>query len=300
MEIKYSRGTHKYDNQPTQHIAKDFDVFEREILSTRSDIKGIGYFAGAFSEGQHTNRVKYPELSTYRQSHLECERGFLPFDFDKFVNIEQLEKVLLFFKSYRCFIYTTHSHRDEDPRLRVVVSLSREINTAEGRILGGIFNEMLISSIGAGFTLDKCVFRNGQPIYLPPTYARVETFNGPPLGIDGFLSTDYGVPSAGGHKASFLSFETPRQKAYLEQALSHISADCDYELYRRVIWGILSSEWGCAEDVAYNWSNTCPKRFEEGTFYNLVNSFDSSREFRPTLNTVYRIAQQNGWNDFQQ
>ena len=296
MKIEYSRGTTIFDNQPTQHSAENFDAFEEEILAKRSPIKGIGYFAGAFLEGHHTNQIKYPRVSTYRQAHLEKKRGFLPFDFDKFTDEDQFFETLYFFYEYRGFAYTTHSHRPWSPRLRVVLAISRDLTSKESIAIGDMFEDMLTDVVGSGFTLDRSVFRNGQPIFVPPNYALVERFRGAPVDVDEFIPTDYEDSTAIRPRVSFLNFETPRQRAYLEKALSHISADCDYEVYRRVIWGILSSGWECAEDIAYEWSNTCPERFEEKTFYNLVNSFDSSRERRPTLNTVYKIAQQNGWN----
>jgi hypothetical protein len=298
MKIEYSRGTNIFDNQPTQHIALNFDDFQKEILGKRSKTKGIGYYSGAFAEGRHTNQTKYPGVSTFRQAHLERERRFLPFDFDGFRDEDQFFEAIYFFHEYRGFSYTTHSHLPWSPRMRVILELTRGVTSKESLALGDMFEETLEDMIGPGFNLDRSVFRNSQPIFVPPTHAQVDIFKGNPVDVDEFIPLDFWAANVRRPNTQEHNFETPRQRAYLEEALSHISADCDYELYRRVIWGILSSSWECAEDIAYNWSNTCPERFEESTFINLLNSFDSSREHRPTLNTVFKIARENGWKKY--
>ena len=88
--------------------------------------------------------------------------------------------------------------------------------------------------------------------------------------------------------------DTPRQRAMLQAQLDHISADCSYELYRDIVWAILSLCWPDAEDLARQWCETAPERFEEDDFYNVVNSHDSTRS--PTIGTIYYHARQGGWH----
>ena len=88
--------------------------------------------------------------------------------------------------------------------------------------------------------------------------------------------------------------DTPRQRATLQDQLQHISADCSYELYRDIVWAILSLCWPDAEDLARQWCETAPERFEEDDFYNVVNSHDSTRS--PTIGTIYYHARQGGWH----
>lgn len=71
--------------------------------------------------------------------------------------------------------------------------------------------------------------------------------------------------------------ETPRQIAILRDRLLCISADCSYEIYRNVVWAILSTGWGCAEQVALDWSLTALHRFEQKTFDDLVRTYDPTR-----------------------
>jgi putative DNA primase/helicase len=88
--------------------------------------------------------------------------------------------------------------------------------------------------------------------------------------------------------------DTPRQRATLQDQLQHISADCSYELYRDIVWAILSLCWPDAEDLARQWCETAPERFEEDDFYNVVNSHDSTRS--PTIGTIYYHARKGGWH----
>lgn len=95
---------------------------------------------------------------------------------------------------------------------------------------------------------------------------------------------------------SKLTFEddTPRKRALLSEWLNHISADCSYELYRNIVWSILSTGWHDAEEIADQWCQTAPERYYEAGFWNVVNSHDISRS--PTLGTVWHHAKCGGWH----
>jgi len=90
--------------------------------------------------------------------------------------------------------------------------------------------------------------------------------------------------------------ETPRQIAIIKEALGHISADCSYELWRNVIWAILSTRWQCAEDLALVWSQTAPDRFEWDAFWLVVNSYLPHHQRPISLGTVYHHARRGGWH----
>ena len=90
--------------------------------------------------------------------------------------------------------------------------------------------------------------------------------------------------------------ETPRQIAILKDALSFISADCDYETWRNMVWATLSTGWLCAEDVALAWSETAPERFDFDTFWVLSNSYIPDLPNQITAGTIWHHARQGGWN----
>jgi hypothetical protein len=90
--------------------------------------------------------------------------------------------------------------------------------------------------------------------------------------------------------------ETPRQIAIIQEALGHISSDCSYELWRNVIWAILSTRWQCAEDLALSWSQTAPDRFEWEAFWLVVNSYLPDHQRPISLGTVFHHARRGGWH----
>ena len=88
--------------------------------------------------------------------------------------------------------------------------------------------------------------------------------------------------------------ETPRQEAMLRHQLTFVDADCDYETYRNVIWGIASTGWECAYQIALDWSLTAEHRFEEHTLDALFLSYDPDRDDRITVGTIYHYSKQGG------
>ena len=90
--------------------------------------------------------------------------------------------------------------------------------------------------------------------------------------------------------------ETPRQIAIIQDALDHITADCDYERWRNFLWAILSTGWVCAEDLALAWSKTAPTRFEDDAYWELVNSYIPDHPNKITPGTIYHHARVGGWN----
>ena len=93
-----------------------------------------------------------------------------------------------------------------------------------------------------------------------------------------------------------LRLETPRQIAILKDALGFISADCDYETWRNIVWAILSTGWLCAEDLALEWSETAPERFDFDAFWALANYYVLDHQNKITLGTILHHARRGGWN----
>ena len=71
--------------------------------------------------------------------------------------------------------------------------------------------------------------------------------------------------------------DTPRQRTIFNVQLSLTSADCDYQTWRNVVWGILSTGWPDAQQIARQWSETAAHRFDEESFNRLVNSYEDHR-----------------------
>jgi hypothetical protein len=88
--------------------------------------------------------------------------------------------------------------------------------------------------------------------------------------------------------------DTPRQRARLASMLECISADCEYKIYRDVVWALLSLGWEDAPDLAEAWCLTAPDRFNEGNFTAIVNGHDPKRS--ASIGTLTYLARQGGWH----
>ncbi len=86
---------------------------------------------------------------------------------------------------------------------------------------------------------------------------------------------------------------TPAAIARVQDQLFHLSADCHYEKWRAIVWSVLSSGWSCAEQIARDWSQTAPNRYESDSFDTLVRDFDPEEGI--TLGTLSHHAKEAGW-----
>ncbi len=91
--------------------------------------------------------------------------------------------------------------------------------------------------------------------------------------------------------------ESPRQIAIIQSALQHINADCPYEIWRNVVWAVLSTNWTRAESIAESWSRTAPYRYDDDAFWLLVNSYMPNHQTPITVGTIYHYARQGGWDE---
>ena len=92
---------------------------------------------------------------------------------------------------------------------------------------------------------------------------------------------------------------TPREIAILKDQLTYIDPNCDYETWRDVVFAILSTGLPDAEDIAIDWSERSPEKFDEQAFYTLTNSYIEGRtglNGSITRGTIYHYARAGGWN----
>jgi len=316
QKINYSLGKNKFDNQPKQLFANSFNEFEKEILATRSLKKGQTFFTAAFASGSHTDCKKYPTESCYRLKRLALPRCFMPLDFDGFTTVTSYHDLIAFLAKFRGFGYETWSHKPQAPRARAVLELSRPVTANESMQIGIELEGQINQAIGPGLVkFDKSVYQLEQPVYVAPVNANSFIFSGIVLDVDEMLEKQLDTKPLNqmphqkiqGHGLDELTTrlmgkmpppdETPRQVNRLRTMLSFINADCDYEVYRRVVWGILSTDWDCAEDIAYDWSISAPDRFNQRVFNYLISGYDCNLPNRPTLGSIKFLAEDGGWRE---
>ncbi len=88
--------------------------------------------------------------------------------------------------------------------------------------------------------------------------------------------------------------DTPRNRAWVYELLGYINPDCEYEIYRNVIWGIEYIGWTDCEDIGRKWSLGVPGRFSEDAFTVIRSSFDDRRG-GITFGTLVHYAKLGGW-----
>lgn len=80
-------------------------------------------------------------------------------------------------------------------------------------------------------------------------------------------------------KNHIIVIPTPNEIANIEYLLSLIDADCSGDVYRNIIFSILSLGWGdLGIDIARKWSKTALSRWNEDYFFDLVIRYDKNHK----------------------
>ena len=105
------------DSSHTIRTAETVEQYMKMTKAKQDAIKDVGGFVGGRLKGGRRKKdcVEY--------------RTIITLDIDHAVPgvIEQIEMLY----NYRCFIYSTHKHTPENPRLRLVIILSRPVSPDE-------------------------------------------------------------------------------------------------------------------------------------------------------------------------
>lgn len=71
--------------------------------------------------------------------------------------------------------------------------------------------------------------------------------------------------------------ETPSEIERVRSMLAAIGADCHRDMWRDSIWALLSTGWSCAEQMAREWSESCPEKFVEEDLETLFRDYRHGR-----------------------
>jgi putative DNA primase/helicase len=178
--------------------------------------------------------------------------------------------------------------------------VSTKINGPDGRVAlefrcatrdGKTVQDVLPPSIHPGGTLYQWL-GNGNPLALPEIPEQLLNLWGKLLARVSRVASRKFAPETFGSQR----LESPRQIAIIRDALNVISADCSYEIWRNIVWAIMSTGWTCAESIAQEWSQTTPDRYDEDAFWALVHSYMPNRDNSLTVGTIYHHARLGGWS----
>ncbi|NPT46160.1 hypothetical protein GNZ12_33535 [Paraburkholderia sp. 1N] len=87
--------------------------------------------------------------------------------------------------------------------------------------------------------------------------------------------------------------ETAEEISRVGAMLALIPADCNYPVWRNILWAIAGTGWNCAERLARQWSASVPGKFNEAAFQTVWQSFNPARGIG--LGPLVRYAVQNGY-----
>ena len=170
-EISWEEFCHRVSQtKRTSETMAQYDSFPKE---KQDDIKDVGGFVGGSLKD---NRRK--------KGYVEC-RSLITLDMD-YGRENILEELEMFF-DFACCIYSTHKHRKESPRYRLIIPLSRDVSEKEYEVL----SKEVTKEIGMEL-FDKSTYEASRLMYWPSTSLDGEfvykKIDGKLLDVDYYLS----------------------------------------------------------------------------------------------------------------
>lgn len=157
----YALGRNRYDALPQRREAATWRDFARDVLSHRAESKATaGYIVAAMScDGRRSRGNAEP-----------C--AWLALDADGISADVWPDWRMHLAARFRGFGWPTASSTPEAPRERVIIELSEPVDRAQRMALGALLAQDIGDNFGASVTLDPCVYRPEQPLFLAPVGAQ--------------------------------------------------------------------------------------------------------------------------------
>lgn len=219
------------------------------------------------------------------------------------------------------FVYTTHSHTPQQPRLRLILRLKDPSWLNNERCIQAQHHE---DPVVAARAL-KATFRakyNGVakwldvgthdpacsdiarlhylPSHKPGAEFRCEYIEGEALDLAS-VAPHWGTPKNKPLSFHDVGCDVPRASlADIEEALTHIPPCCSYPMWRDVLWAVHSAVFGTTDgdagrELCEAWSRRCPAKFDPQHFADLWSDADANAGV--TIATFFHHARQFGYDD---
>lgn len=134
----------------TQRTTETVEEYRKMKKAMQDDIKDVGGFVGGHLKGGRR-----------KKGNVLC-RSILTLDMD-YGTPDIWEQITILF-DFKCLVYSTHRHTSENPRLRLIIPLSREISEEEYAAVG----RMVAKEIGIDL-FDDTTYEAHRLMYWPST-----------------------------------------------------------------------------------------------------------------------------------
>ena len=212
-------------------------------------------------------------------------------------------------------IYTTHSHRADYPRCRLIIQLNEPLSVIPYKRIAYKIAEKL----GIERYMDKSAVEPAHCYFMPACDSQfVDHYQflvsyGEPLRVDEFLAGEQGRPlelntcpvesplvieqAQDGRK------ETPEAVAEVKAMLDAIPPDLDYERWRNVCWAVCSLGWSSGHELLLEWSMRSDEHWgdelkaqkAEAELKKLVGEYDDS--WGISFDRAVHYARGNGYEE---
>ena len=245
-----------------------------------------------------------------RKSERVLSVSLLVFDIDNkdhtITYIDLQERILS--SGYRAVIHSTYNHSLENPRFRLILDISEPISPENHKaLLLHVAHNLDISDF-----IDKACVDSARYFYLPrcPKKSLKDyifwSSNGKPVDVSAYLDlksiSDKSLPITPAKDMPEPSEweENEANISKVKDFLNYCDANCDYQLWRSLIWAVSSLNWNEGPRILEYWSQESENHWTydrqhqtENELNQLISSYDPKRGI--TIGTLIAHAKRNGW-----
>jgi len=211
---------------------------------------------------------------------------------------------------YRAAIHSTYNHTPDNPRFRLILDISEPICPENHKAL--LLH--IAQNLGISDFIDKACVDSARYFYLPRCpKERLKDYifwssNGKPVDVSAYLDlisiSDETLPIP-------LAKEMPQPPDWEENEkniskvkdfLSYCNANCDYQIWRSLIWAVSSLNWDEGPRILVEWSQESESHWTydrfvktENELSQLISNYDPNRQPKITIATLIAEAKSNGW-----
>ncbi len=197
--------------------------------------------------------------------------------------------------------HTSYNHCEQSPRYRLIFKLAEPLDPRKLKIT----LTSLAQKLGLGDCWDTACTDAARLFYTPrcppgreKDFEYFETVGRNVAESDlAYIETQ---PKLARTEHTLIQFQerpqdqdNPDMIALIKSQLSCVSSDCDRNRWRDIVWSVFSSGLNCSYELAREWSQTAPERFEEHAFQNLFDTFDPKKS--SGLKILHSYALEAGW-----